>query len=101
MKYVAVIAFYARHDNEYSDHSHIIIYKVFSDEPAAWEYLYRADTEYYDEAGNFLPAGHKDRGLVLSGVGEFDDDDHTMTIESHIRHTYDGEDAELWFDFER
>ncbi len=100
MKYVAVIAFYTRHDDEYNEHPHIIVYKVFPEEQAAWEYLCRADMEYYDETGNFLPAGHKDRGLVLSGVGEFDDNDHTMSIENQIRLAYDGKDAELRFDFE-
>lgn len=100
MKYVAVIAFYARHNDEVNEHPHIIVYKVFPEERAAWEYICMADMEYYDEAGNFLPAGHKDRGLVLSDVSGFGNDDHTKVIEDHIRRAYDGEDAELWFDFE-
>lgn len=97
MKYVASLSYYTtRAAQAYDGKPHIIMYKVFTDEQAAWDYINSQKHDYYDPEGHWYNGYSPEAGYTYGDVDEFDDDDHTKEIERYL--SYNNPNVMLWFD---
>lgn len=97
MKYVASLRYYTvRAAQAHDGKPHIIMYKVFTDEQAAWDYINSQEHDYYNPEGRWYNAYSIDAGYTYGDVDEFDDDDTDEQIKRYL--TYGNPKATLWFD---
>lgn len=94
MKYVAVISYTAYDDDLFrTSRTHTILYKEFTDEQAALDYVDEYEKEgYYDENGWWYSDG-KMVGRVSGEVEELWDDE---TAEEYVNRYYKDKNVKLY-----
>lgn len=97
MKYVASLCYFTpRAAHACDGKPHIVMYKVFTDEQAAWDYINSQEHDYYDPEGHWYNGYSSEAGYTYGDVDEFDDDDNTEQIEEFL--ISDNPNVMLWFD---